>query len=194
MDEDVKGQVGGMEGSREQRERWAGESPVWRCGGCCGGKNNVEIMKEVGDRCAEEGVVERKEDVVPEGLGLGYRDELGKGRRAEGQEKEAVGNSAQGEGSRVEEELEVRAVPTPTRTYPEAKPAQTVPQPTAPLPGPQLRARVTTVPDPQTVQQRLRQPTRVPANEADVPAWLDRLIIGVIVSLALVIGKVMLGY
>ncbi|KAJ4376317.1 hypothetical protein N0V83_001600 [Neocucurbitaria cava] len=78
MDTDAKGQLGGIECSKDARERLAKESGAWRCAGC--GKSNTDIMKEreelVNEIEAKEG--RRKEEEIPDELRLAYRDELGK--------------------------------------------------------------------------------------------------------------------
>lgn len=78
MDTDAKGQLGGIECSKDARERMAKDSGAWTCAGC--GKSNAHIMTEreelVRDIEKKEG--KRKEDEIPEELRLAYRDELGK--------------------------------------------------------------------------------------------------------------------
>ncbi|KAH3975548.1 hypothetical protein HBI56_085550 [Parastagonospora nodorum] len=77
MDTDAKGQVGGIECSKEAREKMAKESGAWKCPACA--KSNADIMKEreelVQDIEEKEG--KRKEEVIPDELRLAYRDELG---------------------------------------------------------------------------------------------------------------------
>jgi ubiquitin-conjugating enzyme E2 J1 len=78
MDTDAKGQLGGIECTKDARERMARESAAWKCSAC--GKSNVDVMTEreelVKEIEAKEG--RRKEDDVPEELRLAYRDELAK--------------------------------------------------------------------------------------------------------------------
>ena len=71
MEGDAKGQVGGVEASKEVRERYARESAPWRCSTC--GKTNADIAR---DFAKEES--RGQEEAVPEELKLGYKDELGK--------------------------------------------------------------------------------------------------------------------
>jgi ubiquitin-conjugating enzyme E2 J1 len=77
MDTDAKGQVGGIECSKEAREKMAKESQAWKCSACT--KSNAEIMHEREDavREIEEKEGKRKEEEIPEELKLAYRDELG---------------------------------------------------------------------------------------------------------------------
>jgi ubiquitin-conjugating enzyme E2 J1 len=77
MDTDAKGQLGGIECSKEAREKMAKESHVWKCAACT--KSNAEIMLEREDivREIEQKEGKRKEEKIPEELKLAYRDELG---------------------------------------------------------------------------------------------------------------------
>ncbi|KAI9827358.1 MAG: hypothetical protein M1819_007001 [Sarea resinae] len=79
MGEESKGMVGGMEAAEGVRKRLASEARAWRCGGC-GGRSNEEVMKEVADRLEEEGRAEKAKtgaaEEVPEGLRLGYREDI----------------------------------------------------------------------------------------------------------------------
>lgn len=80
MEGEAAGQVGGMECSKEVREKIAGESAAWKCEGC-GGQSCEDILKESAARAKEledAGQVVR-EEVLPEGLKLGYKDEMKKG-------------------------------------------------------------------------------------------------------------------
>jgi ubiquitin-conjugating enzyme E2 J1 len=78
------GQVGGLEASKEVRERLARESGRWKCSQC-GGKTNQEIMDEWWAACREQGVnVEEHTalESLPEGMNLETRDP-----KAQGQER-----------------------------------------------------------------------------------------------------------
>jgi ubiquitin-conjugating enzyme E2 J1 len=72
MDTDAKGQLGGLEATKEVRERMAREGAAWRCGVCA--KTNGVILKEREELGAERAA---QEEAVPEELRLAYRDELG---------------------------------------------------------------------------------------------------------------------
>ena len=182
METDVKGQLGGLEAGEAVRRQMAAESGKWRCGVCCGGKSNGEILEEWEEKVKEmggaEGVVEEK---VPEELKMGWRDEMekkGKDKDGEGDgESDALAEgfvqtapavaAAEGGGS---------AVP-PQQQQQQPQPTRTVPSP-SPLPvaaGPAL--------------QQMRRP------ETDsVTAWLDRLIVAVAILLAAVVAKVMFSW
>jgi ubiquitin-conjugating enzyme E2 J1 len=85
MDTDAKGQLGGIECSKEAREKMAKESHSWKCSACA--KSNDEIMKEreVLVQEIEDKEGKRKEEEIPEELRLAYRDELDK-KAGEGSE------------------------------------------------------------------------------------------------------------
>lgn len=97
-EEGTAGQVGGMEASKDVRQRMARSSRDWRCEGC-GGRTNDEIMREWWGICKEKGTQVEEEaglEDLPEGLKLGFKDQIGKG------EKKAV--SEKGSTTRVFEE------------------------------------------------------------------------------------------
>lgn len=189
METDVKGQLGGLEASEEVRRRLAGESAAWRCGGCCGGKTNGEIMAEWADKVREMGgdkkegaaaAAGEEEEKVPEELKMGWRDEMeGKGKgKGKGKDDDGDGESdALAEGFVQTTPVQAAAsstdgaaggsVPPPTRTAPSPSPLPVA------AGGPAL----------QQVQRR--------ADE--VPVWLDRLIVAVAILLAAVVAKVFLA-
>ncbi len=88
-EEGTAGQVGGMEASKEVRQRMAKSSKQWTCDGC-GGKTNEERMNEWWEICREKGIKVQEEaglDELPEGLKLGFKDQIGKGETKAAAEK-----------------------------------------------------------------------------------------------------------
>lgn len=153
MDTDAKGQLGGMDAGEAVRRKMAKESSEWKCGAC--GRVNAEVMKEQEDAAAgEEG---RKEEEVPEQLRLAFREDLGKGK-TEGK--------AEGNGAVVENTGAAAAANA-------VGPAPVVPQ--APLP-----AATTTVTTPAVQVQQRRVPV---VHQEDIPAWIDKAIIGVVFAI-----------
>lgn len=73
---EANGQVGGLDMTETGRKRLAAESRRWRCVGC-GGRTNEDVMKEVQEQCEMNGPHSAKEQIVPEELRLGYKDEIG---------------------------------------------------------------------------------------------------------------------
>ncbi|KAK4127880.1 UBC-like protein [Parathielavia appendiculata] len=174
METDVKGQLGGLEAPEEVRRRLAGESRGWRCGVCCGGKTNAEILRECEERAREMGGegAAGEEVKVPEELKMGWRDEM------EGKKKEE--EAADGESDRLAEgfvQTAPLAASSSSGTGQQTAGGSIVP----PLPPSQLP--VTAGPALQHAQRR--------ADEVSV--WLDRLIVAVAVLLAAVVAKVMLA-
>ncbi|KAK3051475.1 hypothetical protein LTR09_007498 [Extremus antarcticus] len=82
MDTEAKGQLGGMDAGEDVRKRWAERSRGWRCGVC---GSNEEVMKAVEERVRDEGIASaaKEEEVVPEGLRLAYREDLGEEKSGE---------------------------------------------------------------------------------------------------------------
>lgn len=192
MEGEAAGQVGGMECSKEVREKIAGESATWKCEGC-GGQSCEDILREsaaMAKELEDAGQVVQ-EEVLPEGLKLGYKDEMRK------RESEA-GSS------------EIPA-PTPT-TSPSSEPATAaIPPAHAPqLQQHQHQHQPSPVPPPyQPYGQRQHPnlaggylPGDIPAYlrplYAPVPApilqrietpWLDKCIWALVVALAALVAR-----
>lgn len=179
MDTDAKGQLGGIECSRDARERMARDSGKWTCSGC--GKSNAEIMKD-----REEAVKEiedkegkRKEEEVPEELRLAYRDELGQKDEVEAEKVD------KGKGKAVESETQegIAAHPAPS-SQPAAQVAAAVVAPTvAPIRSiPNAPSPTRTMPAPPLQQMVQQSPDRS-------LAWIDTCIYGVIAALLFMVIK-----
>lgn len=130
MDTDAKGQIGGIECSKEARERMAKESNDWKCSTC--GKSNADVMKErqelVDEIEATEG--KRKDDEVPEELRLAYREDLG-----EKKDESTAGNF----GTSVPPPKSIPLTPSAPAPVPTRTTRAPVVQPLAPRsPGPSL--------------------------------------------------------
>lgn len=97
------GQVGGLEASKEVRERLARESRSWRCDSC-GGKTNLEMMEQWWEFCRTKGVkicADGKEvdlEILPEDMTLEARDPSNKSKPDEGADSpdQAVLDNKQG--------------------------------------------------------------------------------------------------
>lgn len=167
MDTDAKGQIGGIECSKEARERMAQESNTWKCSAC--GKSNADIMQEreelVEEIEAKEG--KRKDEQVPEELRLAYRDELG--------EKSNEGAAAdKGKGKAVAASQQGEATPIP---IPATTPRAVPPTPSASAPGP---TRTTQPPIVQPLPQRSPEPSL---------AMIDIFIYGIVAALLFMVLK-----
>lgn len=168
MEGDAKGQVGGMEMPEKERRRLAGESKTWKCQGC-GGRSNEDILREEG---GEGGHGKQKEQVVPEELKFGFRDQM----TATESKDEAKGKVAQ-------------ADPTPA---PESSPASALAASPPPLTSPPRGAihQTRTVPIASASRVPPPLPTATRPTQSDgVPAWVDKAITGLVAALAVMIIK-----
>jgi ubiquitin-conjugating enzyme E2 J1 len=204
METDAKGQLGGLECSKEERARLAGSSKAWKCTVCQ--KSNKEILDESSEAARVKAEAEGdmggsgpKEEEVPKELKIAYTDQKkgpGDSSTANGESKNEEDNDAQLAEGFVETGNAVgssNASPTTNSTsistpYPPARPVQTVPQPTSSPPAhPVAQARVTAAPAyPPQRQMQVR------SNEG-VPVWLDRTIAAVVICLVAMVFKVLFG-
>jgi ubiquitin-conjugating enzyme E2 J1 len=198
METDAKGQLGGLECTKEERARLAASSRSWKCSVCQ--KSNKEILDESSEaaraKAEEEGEESvRKEEEVPKEMKIGYTDE--KKASPAGSEAEQEDNARLAEGFVqtgnvvVDGASDASAPSTSTTPYPTARPVQSVPQSTQPIPvHTTTQPRVTaapTFPPPQRQAQ-----AQVRSNEG-VPVWIDRTIAAVVVLLIAMVLKVLLG-
>ncbi|KAF2028857.1 UBC-like protein [Setomelanomma holmii] len=171
IDTDAKGQIGGIECSKEARERMAKESEAWKCPAC--GKSNREIMKEREDLVQEIEAKEgkRKEETIPEELRLAYRDELG----TEDSKNE---DTAKGKGKAVDSSPRNRETTTASTTPSAAVAAAPVPPiSSTPIPRPTRTSQ-----PPAVGQLAQRSPDRS-------LAVLDTCIYGVVAALLFMVLK-----
>lgn len=177
MDTDAKGQLGGIECSKEARERMARESGAWKCAGCC--KTNAEIMQERAElvKEIEEKEGKRKEEEVPEELRLAYRDELNKGGEEEGKVDKGKGRAVESVGETSMAMKDTPASTSNTGTSEVAAPSTSPAQRTqnAPIPRP-----TRTIPAP---------PLQQVAQSSSDLAWLDTCIYGVLAALLFMVVK-----
>jgi ubiquitin-conjugating enzyme E2 J1 len=187
MESSPAGQLGGVDASESVRKRMAGESRGWRCS-VCGGKSCEEILGEV-ERAAKEleaeqgeGSTAREEEKVPPEMQFAIKKDAGEEKKDEAQ------NEGKAPAARTEDET-ARQPEIATQPYPPARPAQTVPQPTATIPlPPQAQVQAQFQPQPQ------RQMAQVHVRSNDgVPIWVDRAIAGIVVCLVAMVLKMLLG-
>lgn len=107
------GQVGGMEASKEVRQRMASNSTQWRCE-ACDGRTNDEIMREWWKICGEKGIKVEEEaglEELPDGLKLGFKDQIGQ-NEAKGGAEETTDSEVAGRGNTmVERDTSATKVP-----------------------------------------------------------------------------------
>lgn len=177
MDTDAKGQLGGIECSKDARERMAKDSGAWKCAGCA--KSNADIMQEREELVKESELKEgkRKEDEVPEELRLAYRDELGKHGdddkkvdKGKGRAVESTAETASGTQGFAAASSSSRVA---TAAAPNTHPAQSIP--VAPIVRP-----TRTIP---------AQPLHQVAQRSPDLAWIDTCIYGVLAALLFMVLK-----
>lgn len=173
METSPAGQLGGVDASDSIRQRIAGESRRWKCT-VCGGKSCEEILGEA-EKLAKElegegSTSNREEETVPPEIQIGLKKESRE--ESESSQKIDEGDSKPTDHERL---VEVGSA------YPPARPAQTVPQPTATIPLPQ---------QPQPQRQLAQAHAR---SNNGVPAWVDRAIVGLALCLVVTVLKVVLG-
>jgi ubiquitin-conjugating enzyme E2 J1 len=196
METDPKGQLGGLECNDSVRRTMATQSRTWKCPSCS--KTNLEILTECEKEAANLAPESKKPDeAVPKELKMGWRDEMSASNA--GQAGPSSSDARDGESGELAEGFvetapaagEVLAAPVaqpPTQpqtpnSYPPARPAQSVPQPTATIPLP---------PGPQAQPQAGVQLQRQRSN--GVPDWVDKAIIGVVACLVVMILKMLLNF
>lgn len=153
MDSDPGGAVGGLNADEGVRRDLAAKSAVWRCGTC--GKGNGEIMEEQ-EKVVEEMGGDKEEDVVPEELRLGYRDEL-QGKK-EVVETPATEKEQGQEETHAKDEGAAGQIRRP-RAIPEQMPVRRPQAAAAAAVATQETTRVA-----QAVQQQVQQPRRPTAD------------------------------
>lgn len=176
MDTDAKGQLGGMDASKEVREKFALQSPGWKCGAC--GKRNEEVMVEQDEAVREAGGEQKGEETVPEELRLQFREDLGKGEKKE----DLVEGQAQAAGAVPVSQPAPASVPAPAPT-----PTSNAPPRVSALQSPPAAAGVAAAAASAPQQQR-RQPQRQ-VQQNEVPAWIDKAIWGVVAALVFLVAK-----
>ncbi|KAF1918548.1 ubiquitin-conjugating enzyme/RWD-like protein [Ampelomyces quisqualis] len=169
MDTDAKGQLGGIECSKEAREKMAKESDVWKCPACA--KSNADIMREREEfvREIEQRDGKHKEDDIPEELRLAYRDELG--------EKEDAAVLDKGKG---------KAVDTATPSIPSAP--ESNPASAQPVSDPGTFTSLATSRPTHTTQAPAPQQLAQPSPDRSI-ALIDTFIYGIVAALLFMVLK-----
>ncbi|RDL32022.1 UBC-like protein [Venustampulla echinocandica] len=190
METDARGQLGGLECSKVERERIAEVSGAWKCSMC--EKSNREILAECEEAVKEkeragEKVEEKVE--VPSELKMGWKDEMGNNKKAEG-DGETEAELAEGFVRTTTDGLPATSNGQQASSYPPARPAQSVPQPTGSQPL-QTQPRVPQPPSSTYQAQQAQLAQRRSDNE--LPIWIDRAIAGVVIVLVAMVLKVLLG-
>ena len=158
------GQVGGLEASKEARERLALESRRWKCSQC-GGRTNQEIMDDWWNACREQGVnVEEHTalESLPEGMNLEARDP-----NAQSQEKDKQTEERKETITATDDQSRSPAPENPAPQLPTASPPTQAPS------SPYLPRRANThllrpdIPSPTASQVQLAATERLTPAEAE---------------------------
>ena len=187
METDAHGQLGGYDTTEAVRRRLASESPSYKCPIC--GRTNSEIIKE-SEGLAKEASAAVEDVKVPDELKMGFRDEM------EASKKENSTEEDKETAELAEGFVQTISNPPPGGSTGEtstdavgrfslqnqARPAQSVPQPTRTAPSSGQRAQ----------RQIIPGEARRVANEG-VPVWIDRMIVALVVLLAGLLLKVLFG-
>jgi ubiquitin-conjugating enzyme E2 J1 len=166
METDAKGQLGGLDMGEQGRRKLAETSAAWKCKDC--GRSNGEILEECAKAAAELGG-ETQEEVVPEGLVIGTKNDMEKAKA----EREASRSDA-------------APITIPASPYPPARPAQSVPAPTATVQTQQA-------PPPNFGVQQNAIAARQQVSTDGVPLWVDRAIGAVIICIVALVMKMLIG-
>jgi ubiquitin-conjugating enzyme E2 J1 len=173
MDTDAKGQLGGIECSKEAREKMARESHAWKCSACA--KSNAETMKErqVLVQEIEDKQGKRNEEEIPEDLRLAYRDEL---------DKEA------GEGSEADKaQAQAKAVAASSHDTPTAPPS--IPAPPSSAANTVTSTSPSSIPRPtRTVQTPTVQQPAPPSPDRSI-VLIDTFIYAIVAALLFMVLK-----
>ncbi|TFB05099.1 Ubiquitin-conjugating enzyme E2 J1 [Trichoderma ghanense] len=173
METDVLGQLGGLETTEAVRRRLAQESTSFKCAVCA--RTNADIIADCEDRCKQ--AASSCSDVsVPAELNMGWRDEL-ETRRDQPSSSRSERISSQpspGDGTSDAAELAEGFVQTTPSV------SDDVTQPPLPMPAPGTQRNTLT-----TSQAR--------TGSDEVPLWIDRAIVALVILLAALVLKVLLG-
>ncbi|KAG5981274.1 hypothetical protein E4U55_003113 [Claviceps digitariae] len=201
METDARGQLGGLETTDEVRRRLARESRSFKCPTCA--RSNIDIICE-SEKQAAESLASNSPDVqIPRELSMGWKDEMTAKAQADESGSSRVGQFQASQDGVVESaELAEGFVPTGPAEPQTSEASQLSPTATD-APSASSNNAIARFPEPEdntgretTVQQqlRLRQPTtQQPRGEGDVPLWIDRAIVALVIALAALLIKVLSG-
>ncbi|PTB62749.1 UBC-like protein [Trichoderma citrinoviride] len=174
METDVLGQLGGLETTEAVRRRLAQESTSFKCAVCA--RTNADIIAECEDRCKQ--AASSSSDIsVPAELNMAWRDELETTR----DQASSPGSNripprpSSGEGTSDAAELAEGFVQTTP-----SRPNDVIAQPALPMQAPGTRRSSSTT-------------HQVRTGSDEVPLWIDRVIVALVILLAALVLKVLLG-
>lgn len=217
---EAKGQVGGLDMNIKGRESLAVESRKWRCVGGCGGRANEEILQECEKEWRANGGADQDgASQVPEELRLQYRDDLERGPPTPTGGANSGSGTRDGSSSPLlagpAASLLTRSKPPPSplratisSSDSPSRPTSIPPSASTPAMASSSSSRPTTVamassvpPTPAVIPptpssaagNQVRQRPTVSAEAEGIPSWVDKAIVGVMIALALMLIRRMMG-
>lgn len=190
MESNAAGQLGGLDVGDEPRRRYARESRAWRCGEC--GTTNEEVIAECRrkwEEAKEKGEVQEDStaSAIPDELRLAYKEDLGEKRESDASPA-ATGSVA---GTVPEAATQSPAQVSPSansRMPPEGAVGSSTHSdlvPARPARGDSTSSHL--------IPTRTVAPTQLVSRDDGVPAWVDKAIFGVALSLILMILRRLFG-
>ncbi|KAL6851804.1 UBC-like protein [Trichoderma novae-zelandiae] len=174
METDVLGQLGGLETTGAVRRRLAQESTSFKCAVCA--RTNADIIAECEERC-KQAASPCPDESVPAELNLGWRDELETRRDQPSSSRsgDISPRPSSGDATFDAAELAEGFVQTAPSVSDDV-----IAQPASPMPAPGTQRSSST-----TSQMR--------RGSDEVPLWIDRVIVALVILLAALVLKVLFG-
>jgi ubiquitin-conjugating enzyme E2 J1 len=207
METDPRGQLGGLDTTDAVRRKLATESQSFRCSAC--GKTNQEIIRDCEERAVTAAVPASQIDVdIPADLKMAWKDELtnpttaqtpnpGTARLPSGTQPDDADKAGVLADGHVETTPAVALAPQDSK---EARPVQGLQAPTRGThsrgsdPPTAISAPAVDPQPPVPLPHRTRNEQGVRRNSDDgVPAWIDRVIVALIIVLAALVLRVLFG-
>ncbi|KAK2737944.1 hypothetical protein FQN55_000848 [Onygenales sp. PD_40] len=212
MEGDANGQIGGIDAKEETRREWAKRSREWKCDVCA--QTNQEIIEEWWGVCKEKGVNVHEEatagtdgagkDILPAGLKVGYKDELGaKSKENTPEIKETSSDNANSASTTSSTQISTSTSTTTSTPTPNNTPSQTsrdsppnlaadIPsqsQSSTPTPTQTTNSTPAIRNNPPPTRQQTGTAQAEEASTSPDGLWLDRAIVAVVIALVIMILK-----
>ena len=182
MEGGSKGQVGGMDMPDGERRRLAEESKKWRCTGC-GSGTNQEILDSQKEEGSNVGDNSKSKETIPDELRLGFKDEMTESAGSTEMAKLATEGPIS-PGVLTNSIMSTNSNPTTSGELTFRGSSQSHDHRQDQL-GQQRRPPIATV----TQSQSSITPVHATTQHDGVTAWIDKLIVALIATLAIVVVK-----
>ncbi|POR33963.1 Ubiquitin-conjugating enzyme E2 J1 [Tolypocladium paradoxum] len=180
METDARGQLGGLDTTDAVRRRLAQESGSFRCATC--GRSNTDLIAESEKRAAEASSSAADDVQVPQELSMGWRDEMEAKKAAKDDEGSDAAELAEGF-----VQTAPTAAPSTSTSTNQLQPRRSPVTNDAPAAA---QTAAQTAATPITTQVTVTAPR--PQHD-DVPLWIDRAIVALVILLAALLLKVLFG-